>query len=163
MIFFHFVRSHFVEVHAERAEERSVVVPDGQVHSRSAMRRNQNKLGHTLKDNTCTAVGLGCKHSHAQLGVVQEVLHRVEAGELVLDLRAVRDGAASVVCGGDHARDVDVLDVWEVRKLTASDLSNGLETTENVFSVKNLDLLKPGIKSNKAIIVFKVTLFCYFA
>lgn len=51
------------------------------------------------------------RHSHAQLGVVQEVLHRVEAREHVLDLRAVGDGATGRVHGRDHARDVDVLDV----------------------------------------------------
>lgn len=72
--------------------------------------------------------------SHAQRGVVQEVLHRVEARELVLDLRAVGDGAAGRVHGRDHARDVDVLDVWEVSELATSNLTDGLETTESVFS-----------------------------
>lgn len=98
-----------VEVHAERAEEGSVVVPDGEVHSRPALRRNQYKYSVTLCP--CCSSWTTLRHSHAQLGVVQEVLHRVEARELVLDLRAVGDGPGGIVHGGDHARDVDVLDV----------------------------------------------------
>lgn len=61
-------------------------------------------------------------YSHCQLGVVQEVLHWVEAGELVQDLRAVGDHARGGVYGVDNTRDVDILDVGEVGKLPSSRL-----------------------------------------
>lgn len=58
-------------------------------------------------------------YSHAQLSVVQEILHWVEAGELVQDLRAIGDHTRRGVNGRNSTRDVDVLDVGEVRKLSA--------------------------------------------
>lgn len=121
---------HLKEVHAQRAEEGSVVVPDGEVHARSVRRRNPRGRSVTIGESRARQPLP--RHSHAQLGVVQQVLHRVEARELVLDLRAVGDGAGGVVRGGDHARDVDVLDVGEVGKLPASNLTDGLETTEHL-------------------------------
>lgn len=68
-------------------------------------------------------------YSHRQFAVVQEVLHRVEAGELVQDLRAVGDHARGGVYGVDHTRDVDVLDVGEVNKLSSSNLIDCLLET----------------------------------
>lgn len=50
-------------------------------------------------------------YSHAQFSVVQEILHRVEAGEPVLDLRAIGDHTSRGVYRLDSARDVDELDV----------------------------------------------------
>lgn len=77
-------------------------------------------------------------YSHVQFSVVQEILHRVEAGEPVLDLRAIGDHTRGV--GGlDSARDVDELDVREVGKLLASNLIDSLEKRENIFA-KNLFL-----------------------
>lgn len=93
---------------------------------------NRRTFAATVWEIGAKQSGRAPQHSHAQLGVVQEVLHRVEARELVLDLGAVGDGAGGMVHGGDDARDVDVLDVWEVSKLPASNLTDGLETTENV-------------------------------
>lgn len=61
-------------------------------------------------------------YSHGQFGVVQQVLHRVEAGELVQDLRAVGDHARGGVYGVDYTRDVDILDVGEVGELPCSGL-----------------------------------------
>lgn len=77
------------------------------------LRRGEINARFQCRFERLTAVGgfATQQHSHAQLGVVQEVLHRVEAREHVLDLRAVGDGATGRVHGRDHARDVDVLDV----------------------------------------------------
>lgn len=104
------------------------------------LRRGEINARFQCRFERLTAVGRFAtqQHSHAQLGVVQEVLHRVEAREHVLDLRAVGDGATGRVHGRDHARDVDVLDVWEVSELATSNLSDGLETTESVFSKKKI-------------------------
>lgn len=67
-------------------------------------------------------------YSHHHFSVVQEVLHRVEAGELVQDLRAVGDHARGGVYGVDDTRDVDVLDFGEVGKLSSSFLIDSLRS-----------------------------------
>lgn len=59
-------------------------------------------------------------YSHCNFGVVQEVLHRVEAGELVQDLRAVGDHACGGIYGVHNARNVDILDAGEVGKQPSS-------------------------------------------
>lgn len=73
-------------------------------------------------------------YSHGQLGVVQEVLHRVEAGELVQHLRAVGDHARGGVYGVDCTRDVDILDVGEVGELPCSGLIDCLLKIETCAS-----------------------------
>lgn len=61
-------------------------------------------------------------YSHCHFSVVQEVLHRVEA-ELTQDLWPVGDHACGGIYGLDNTRDVDILDVGEVRKLPFCDIS----------------------------------------
>lgn len=72
-------------------------------------------------------------YSHCYLSVVQEVLHRVEAGELVEDLRAVGDHACRGIYGDHDTRDDDVLDVGEVGKLPSSLLVDCLEDKGQVL------------------------------
>lgn len=50
-------------------------------------------------------------YSHAQFSVVQEILHRVHAGELVEDLRPIGDHTCGGVYRGDTAGDIDKLDI----------------------------------------------------
>lgn len=59
---------------------------------------------------------------HSQFSVVEEILHRVLAGELVQYLGAIGDHTCRGVYRGHTARDVDVLDVREVRKMSTSNL-----------------------------------------
>lgn len=73
-------------------------------------------------------------YSHCQFSVVQEVLHRVEAGEFVQDLRAVGDHARGGVYGVDDTRDVDILDVGEVGELPCSGLVDCLLEIETCVS-----------------------------
>lgn len=73
-------------------------------------------------------------YSHGQFSVVQEVLHRVEAGELVQDLRAVGDHARGGVYGVDDTRDVDILHVGEVGELPCSGLADCLLEIETCVS-----------------------------
>lgn len=60
-------------------------------------------------------------HSHAQLSVVHDVLHRVSAGVHVQEQRAIGDGHRRVY-RGNSARDVDELDVREVSKISSPSL-----------------------------------------
>lgn len=80
-------------------------------------------------------------YSHCHFSVVQEVLHWVEAGELVQDLRAVGDHACRGIYGVHNTRDVDILDVGEVSKLPSSLLVDCLLKIEmcyliNIFNRK---------------------------
>lgn len=86
-------------------------------------------------------------YSHGQFGVVQEVLHRVEAGELVQDLRAVGDHARGGVYGVDYTRDVDILDVGEVGELPCSGLVYCLLEIETCASWSNQHILRKSAPS----------------
>lgn len=70
----------------------------------------------------CVQLWCHMTYSHAQLSVVQEILHRVHAGELVEDLWPIGDHTCRGVYRSDAARDVDKLDIWEVRKRSTSNL-----------------------------------------
>lgn len=115
-----------VERHTERAAEGTVVVSDGETYARPA--RCKSKWARLMQTSTRAEAFSGV-YSHRQFAVVQEVLHRVEAGELVQDLRAVGDYARGGVYGVDHTRDVDVLDVGEVSKLPSTGLIDCLLET----------------------------------
>lgn len=78
---------------------------------------------------------LAYMRSHCYFSVVQEVLHRIEAGELVQDLRAVGDHACGGIYGVHNTRDVDILDVGEVGKLLSSLLVDCLKDRDRYYLI----------------------------
>lgn len=65
-------------------------------------------------------------HLHIHLGVVDEVLKRVRARIVILELCVVGDGADGWVEGADDAAHVDRLDVGEVREYPCPRCAGGL-------------------------------------
>lgn len=65
-------------------------------------------------------------HLHVNLGVVDEILQRVSARVVVLELCVVGDGADGGVMGPDHPTDVDRLDVGEVGEYSCPWCAGGL-------------------------------------
>lgn len=65
-------------------------------------------------------------HLHVDLGVVDEILQRVSARAVVLELCVVGDSANGGVMGTDHPADVDQLDVGEVWEYSCPWSTGGL-------------------------------------
>ncbi len=76
-------RSYFVELHAQCADEATIVVSYGKIHTWSGLNQNKFILGNVAQSCLFHMLMRHVTYSHAQLSVVQEILHRVEAGELV--------------------------------------------------------------------------------
>lgn len=72
--------------------------------------------------------GWGGSHLHVHPSVVDEILERVSARVVVLELCVVGDGADGGVVGSDHPADVDWLDVGEVGEYSRPRCTGGLRS-----------------------------------
>lgn len=128
-----FLRSYSEEVHAQRADETAVVIVDCQIGPRPvgggrAKKKTLVCLFGCWRPQRWDGAGSHQKvmgenmgldsgwNSHTHLGVVDQVLQRVVAGEQVHHLLVVGDGAGAGVLGTHHPRDGDVLNSGEVCK-----------------------------------------------
>lgn len=71
---------------------------------------------------------MGCRrpYSHAQLSVVEDILQRVEARIHVGDLRTIGDHTWGGVHWHNKTRDVHILNIGELRKLSGPSYIDGL-------------------------------------
>lgn len=82
-------------------------------------------------------------YSHTHFGVVEQIFHPVCAGEIVPDLGPVGDHARNAVYRSNSAKDGDVLDIWEVWKLSTPNMTAYLLMKKYVLAWQlSINLLK---------------------
>lgn len=90
-------------------------------HGNASMNLHKNMLATTVMRSSSL---------HFHLGVVDEILQRVDAGVVVAELSVVGDYSCGGVVGAHHTADVHRLDVGEVSKDPCSGSAGGLTAAQ---------------------------------